>query len=52
LTAAEVLAPKAWSSPVVISGVSQSLTPDSALPNPVTVVGVHTGDVDGSWSSF
>ena len=51
LTAAEVLAPKTWSSAVVISGASQTLTPDTALPNPVTVVGVLTGDVDGSWVS-
>ena len=51
LTAAEVLAPKAWSSAVVIAGASQSFTPDTALPNPVTVVGVLTGDVDGSWVS-
>ena len=52
LTAAEVLAPKSWSTSVVISGASQSFTPDTALPNPVTVVGVLTGDVDGSWSSY
>jgi cyclophilin family peptidyl-prolyl cis-trans isomerase len=52
LTAAEVLAPKTWSSAVVISGASQTLTPDTALPNPVTVVGVLTGDVDGSWVSI
>jgi cyclophilin family peptidyl-prolyl cis-trans isomerase len=51
MTAAEVLAPKTWSTSVVISGASQSFTPDTALPNPVKVVGVLTGDVDGSWVS-
>lgn len=49
LTAAEVLGPKTWSSPVVISGASQSLIADGVQPSPVNVVGVLTGDVDGSW---
>jgi hypothetical protein len=48
----EVLGPKNWSTPVVISGASQSLIADGAQATPVNVVGVLTGDVDGSWSSI
>jgi hypothetical protein len=49
LTAVEVLGPKTWSTDAVIGGASQSVTPATAQPSPVTVVGVLTGDVDGSW---
>jgi cyclophilin family peptidyl-prolyl cis-trans isomerase len=49
LTAAEVLGPKTWSTSVVIDGASQIVTPATTQPNPVSVVGVLTGDVDGSW---
>ena len=52
LSAVEVLGPKTWSTHAVIDGVSQSFTAATTQPNPVTVVGVLTGDVDGSWSLF
>jgi cyclophilin family peptidyl-prolyl cis-trans isomerase len=52
LSAVEVLGPKTWSTPMVISGASQSLIADGAQATPVNVVGVLTGDVDGSWSSI
>ena len=50
LTATQVLAPKTWSTDAVIGGASQSFTSDAAQPSPVKVVGVLTGDVDGSWT--
>jgi len=52
LTAAEWLSPKTWGTNSVISGASQTLTSDVSQPSPVNVVGVLTGDVDGSWALF
>jgi cyclophilin family peptidyl-prolyl cis-trans isomerase len=52
LSAADWLSPKTWGTNAVISGASQSLTSDVSQPSPVNVVGVLTGDVDGSWALF
>ena len=52
LTATQVLGPKTWSTDAVIGGAFQSSTSPVVQPSPVNVVGVLTGDVDGSWSSY